>query len=276
VSTFIQPVTPVSTDAAVKPETGTTSVSSGTVIAVTDPNSSAATPTILEAPDSGIFEVVSASEGSNIIVEGDGTAALAIGNAVDGAGTKLSASGTTYQIADDYQGSAVVNLNGAITSDTKVDTSTETPEGNTIADNAPTGASGFDFYVKTGAGNDQVEGSSGSDFIRLGAGDDTFNAGAGDDVVRVGLGNDSGSLGAGDDTLYLTVDQLQGVNVNTITDFDANGDDQIQIDADIEDLVEIDGVGTNAITISLSGAQEGVTAIFSEGVTIDEDDIEFV
>ena len=43
-----------------------------------------------------------------------------------------------------------------------------------------------------------------------------------------------------------------------------------------ENLVEIDGVGTNAITISLSGAQEGLTAIVSEGGTIDEDDIEFV
>ena len=110
----------------------------------------------------------------------------------------------------------------------------------------------------------------------MGAGNDQFNAGAGDDIVRVGIGNDSGTLGAGNDILYLTVDQLQGDNVNTITDFDVNGDDKIQIDADLEDLVDIEGIGTNAIIITLSGAQTGTTAVISEGESIDGDDIEFV
>ena len=267
-------MTPVSTETATNPAGGTTtSVSSGQVIAVTDSSDTVN----IEAPDTGVFEVASGTVNANLVVDGTGTAAVAIGTTVDAAGNAQSAAGTTYQIADDYQGSAVVNLNGAITGDEKVDTSTVTPEGSSIADNAPTGASGFDFYVKTGAGNDQVEGSAGNDFIRLGAGDDAFNAGAGDDVVRMGIGNDAGSLGAGDDIVYLTVDQLQGSNVNTITDFGANGDDdKIQIDAELEGLVELDGVGTNAITLTLTGAQSGTTEIVSEAESIDEDDIEFV
>jgi Ca2+-binding RTX toxin-like protein len=284
VSTFIQPVTPVSTETAVEPAAGTTTrITSGETVVVTDPNSGADNPTVLEAPATGIFEVGSASQGANILIEGTGTAGVVIGTTVDADGNRLSGSGTAFQIGDDYQGTAIVNLNGAITGGEKVDPSTETPAGNTIADNLPGEDSNafattfnLDFYVNTGAANDQVQGSAGSDFIRLGAGDDVFNAAGGDDIVRVGTGNDSGSLGAGDDILYLTVDQLQGDSVNTITDFDANGNDKIQIDGDLEDLVDIDGVGTNSIVITLSGAQTGTTAVVSEGESIDDDDIEFV
>ena len=134
----------------------------------------------------------------------------------------------------------------------------------------------IDYYINAGAGNDQVAGSRGNDFLRLGAGDDTFDAADGDDIVRTGSGNDTGSLGLGDDTVYFTVDQLQGTQSKTITDFDAKGNDKIQIDADLEDLISIDGVGTNSITINLSGSQTGTTTVVSQGETIDDDDIEFV
>ena len=278
-STIIQPVTPVSTETATKPSAGTeTSVSSGETVAVTD---STGTVTV-KAPPTGVFEVASATDGANIKIGGDGTAGVAIGTAVDANGNPLSGSGTAFQIDSNYKGTAIVNLRGAIADGTKVDTSLDTGSGS-IADNLPGSdsnafatAADIDFYINTGAANDQVGGSAGNDFIRLGAGDDVFNSEDGDDIVRVGTGNDSGSLGAGNDILYLTVDQLQGDSVNTITDFDANGDDKIQIDADLEGLVDIEGVGTNAITITLSGAQTGTTAIVSEGESIDADDIEFV
>lgn len=272
-STFIQPVTPVAVEAATKAPAGTTSASTNEVISVTDSSG----PVVIEAPATGIFEVSSATEGADIQIQGAGTAAVAIGTATLG-GDKQSAAGTAFQIADEYQGSAIVNFQGAIVDGPKVDLTTATPEGSTIADNAPTGTDSVDLYVKTGAGNDQVQGSSGADFIRLGAGDDVFNAGAGNDVVRVGAGNDSGTLGLGDDILYFTVDQLQGTSTNTITDFDASlaGNDKIQIDAGLEGLVDIDGVGTNAIVINLSGEQSGTTLIVSEGESIDADDIEFV
>jgi Ca2+-binding RTX toxin-like protein len=232
-------------------------------------------PAFIEVPETGIIEVSSQAQGANIVIEGTGTAEVFIGTATIG-GNPQTAAGTAYQIADDYQGTATVNLTGSIVGESKVDLTTETPEGSSIAENAPTGTNDLDFYVKTGAGNDQVQGTDGVDFIRLGAGNDSFNAGAGDDIVRVGIGNDSGTLGAGDDILYLTVDQLQGDNVNTITDFDANGNDKIQLDANLEDLVVIDGIGNSAITITLTGAQTGTTAVVSQGQSIDADDIEFV
>ena len=282
-STVIQAVTPASTATAIKPVAGTTNVvASGETVAVTDSSAGAAAPVTVQLPETGTVEVAAATSNANIVIDGAGTAAIAIGTAVDGAGNALSGSGAAFQIDESYQGTAVVNLQGAIVDGTKVDTSINTGTGS-IADNLPGSdsnafatAADIDFYINTGAANDQVEGSAGNDFIRLGAGNDNFNSGEGNDIVRVGIGNDAGTLGAGNDILYLTVDQLQGSNVNTITDFDANGNDKIQIDADLKDLVDIEDVGTQAIKITLSGAQTGVTAIVSEGETIDADDIEYV
>ena len=271
-STFINPVSPVSIETALNPTGGSTnSIADGEKVAVTD---SSDTVNVV-APESGNFEVASGTVGADIVIDGPGTAELTIGLAQDAEGNLLSAAGTTYQIADDYEGSAIVNLEGAITDGPKVDLTIATPEGSSIADNAPTGASAIDVYVKTGAGNDQVEGTSGNDFIRLGAGNDSFNAGGGDDIVRVGSGDDSGSLGAGADIVYLTVDQLQGVSVNTIKDF-TSGEDKIQIDSDLQGRVTISGEGTNAILIELSGTETGTTGFVSEADTIDGDDIEFV
>ena len=276
-STIIFPITPISIDGNVKGKAGdVVKATSGETIAVTDPASRGADAVVIEAPDSGIIEVVSGTVDANVIITGSGTAAVAIGTGTSG-GDAVSAAGSTFQVEDSYKGNVLVNLNGAITSGGSVDTTTETLGGGTIADNLGTVPSGgIDFYINTGSGNDQVQGSAGNDFIRLGAGDDAFNAGAGDDIVRMGTGNDSGTLGDGNDIVYLTVDQLQGINAKAITDFDVNGDDKIQIDADLKGLVDIEGVGTNGIVISLSGAQTGETVIVSEGKSIDEDDIEFV
>ena len=218
-----------------------------------------------------------------MVVQGDGTAAVAIGNAQSEGGGLLNASGSSFQIAETYKGTVVANLSGAIVDGTKVDISTDTGAGS-ISANLPgsTNSSAFaapteiDYYVNTGAGNDQFEGSKGNDFIRLGAGNDVFNTGAGDDIVRTGSGDDSGTLGAGEDIVYFTVDQLQGTQTKTIKDFDASGNDKIQIDSDLKDLVSIEGQGTKAIKITLSGAQTGTTAVISEGETIDDNDIEFV
>ena len=276
-STLIQAVTPISLDSAIKPKAGdVVEASSGDVIAVTDAASKGGDAVVIEAPADGIIEVASGTVGANVIISGSGTADVVIGTGTSG-GVAESAAGSTFQVDDSYQGSVVVNLNGAITSGGSVDTTTETPGGGTIADNlgtVPTG--GIDFYINTGSANDQVEGSAGNDFIRLGAGDDAFNAGAGDDIVRVGTGNDIGTLGDGNDILYLTVDQLQDISTNTLTDFDANGDDKIQIDAALQDLVDIEGLGTKAIVITLSGEQTGKIAVESLGESIDRDDIEFV
>lgn len=279
-SFYIQPVTPISTDSAAQnPEAGkTTNISSGDVIVVTDPNSSAEDPVTIETPDSGVVEIGVAAVESNVVVEGTGTAGIVIGNVETPTGDPLDAAGSAIQIDDNYRGTILANLQNAITEGGKVDTETETSAGNSIADNLP-GKEGDDtlsYYINGGAANDNIEGSGARDFIRLGAGDDRFDAGGGNDVVRLGAGDDEGFLGAGNDTVYFTVDQLQGSSVNILKDFDADGDDNIQIDADLQNLVDIEGLGTNVITITLSGAQTGTTAIVSEGETIDPEDIEFI
>lgn len=319
-SAFINPVSPISTVIAVKPQYGsTTEVVSGESVAVTDPIKAFSRPIEInyksgEIGDTNFFKIASGVEGVNIIIDGDGDGAIEIGNAVDVSGNTLAASGATFQVAEDYQGTVVANLNGAIVDRTKVDLSTETPLGNTIKDalggsigfkvpvsytrNGPeispidlgpeesVGLPGvepnnrsdlsFDYYVNTGVADDKVGGSQGNDFIRLGAGDDTFNAESGDDIVRMGSGNDVGSLGLGDDIAYFTVDQLQGYQTKRIMDFDSAGDDKIQIDGNLKDLIDIDGIGRKSITLTLSGLQTGITKITSEGLEIDEDDIEFV
>ena len=282
-SAVIQPVAPISTATATSPAAGTTTVAtSGQTFVVTDPNSGATSPTTITAPETGAFQVAAGAAQSNIVVNGTGTAGVTIGNATGATGGELNAAGSSFQIADTYRGTVVANLSGAIVDGTKVDVSTDTGNGSIganlpgSASNAFATSSNIDYYINTGAANDQVEGSKGNDFVRLGAGNDTFNTGAGDDIVRTGSGDDSGTLGAGEDIVYFTVDQLQGNQTKTIKDFDANGNDKIQIESSLKDLVDITGQGTNAIKITLSGAQTGTTAVISEGNTIDDDDIEFV
>ena len=279
-SFYIQPVTPISTEsAAANPVAGdTTTIASGDIFVVTDPNSSAEAPVTIETPDSGVVEIGVAAVESNVVVEGTGTAGIIVGNVETPTGDPLDAAGSAIQIDDNYRGTILANLQNAITDGGNVDTEIETFAGNSIADNLPgkEGDNTLSYYLNGGAANDNIEGSGGRDFIRLGAGDDRFDAGGGNDVVRLGAGDDEGFLGAGNDTVYFTVDQLQGSSVNILKDFDADGDDNIQIDADLQNLVDIEGLGTNVITITLSGAQTGTTAIVSEGEAIDEDDIEFV
>ncbi len=289
-SVFVPPVTPVTPDEAqVIEENDQLQVVSGPVIVAPGTGNS------VELVPIGPTQIGSGLQGGDILVSGfqdqsgeDGVAPAApvtIGNALDANGDIINASGTSFQVADNYQGTVTVNLSDAITDGQSVNLDLQTigdgvpGDSGTIADNLPPGENGpFAYYVNTGAADDSVEGSDKADFVRLGVGDDTFKLGAGDDVLRTGPGNDFGSLGEGDDTLYLTVDQLQGDFTKTITDFDELGDDQILIDVadDIADNIEITGLGTNEITITLSGDPSGTTTIKSNGETIDDDDVTFV
>jgi len=274
VSAIIQAITPVASDTATNPSAGSiTQATSGQTFVDTDGTGVVN----IVAPSSGAINTASGTTGANLTVTGDGTAGITYGTATDANGGLLDGSGSIFQVAEDYQGTVVANLDGAIVGNANVNVNATTTDGSSIASNASgIDVNDLDHYVNTGKANDQVQGSGGKDFIRTGAGDDVFNAGGGDDIVRAGAGDDSGSLGNGNDTFLLTVDQMQGESVNTITDFDAAGNDKIAIDKDLEKLVEIDGIGTKAITITLSGAQTGVTGVVSKGETIDEDDIEFV
>lgn len=134
-------------------------------------------------------------------------------------------------------------------------------------------------YVHTGAGNDQISGTEGADFIRAGAGDDIINSGSGNDIIRSGSGSDNISLGAGNDILYYTVDQIQGISKDTLTDFNGAGlgTDLILIKKDLQAFISIAGIGTSQIVLSYAqGGLNGTTTIVTQAGTIKAADIQFV
>jgi Ca2+-binding RTX toxin-like protein len=276
VSFAIPTVSPITvTGATIEPVAGSiTTLNSSTPVVITDP---AATNAPVVITGTGTMAV--GTQQAQVVIQGDSN--INVGIARDSSGNPLGMGGAVIQATDTSGGSKIVNLDGANIGGAKVSGNVDLSAmggAGTIADNAPPGTFNGtpDTYIHTGAGNDQIQGSSGIDFIRAGAGNDTINAGAGDDIVRPGAGTDLITLGQGNDVVYLTVDQLQGTSTNTISDFKVNGADKIQIASDLRGLVSISGQGTQQIVISLSGAQTGTTTIVSQGQTINDDDIEFV
>lgn len=268
----VSPITVTTT--TVEPPAGTTTTLGTVPVVITDPNA-ASTPATVTG--SGTFAV--GTQNAQVSLQGDGN--INVGIALDANGNPLGMGGVVIQAADNKGGSTVVNLDGANIGGAKVNGEVDLAGmggSGSIASNAPPGTfSGTpDTYIHTGAGNDEIQGSAGIDFIRAGAGDDVINAGAGNDIVRPGAGSDLITLGQGNDVVYLTVDQLQGVSTNTISDFKVQGADKIQIDKDLQGLVSISGKGTNQIVINLSGSQTGTTTIVSQGQAINDDDIQFV
>lgn len=285
-SVTVNAVAPLSIDTAVLPVGGSTSSLNSTApIVVTDPGATSSNPVNLEITEgSGQFRLAAGTSGVDVRVTagaGANDAEIVIGLADDGAGNTLANGGSSVQVDDDYAGSVTVNYDNAITDGTKVDLNTAAIGGETIGSNAPPVAAGNtpDYYINTGAGDDNIQGSQFNDFIRAGAGSDAINAGAGNDIVRGGADSDEVTLGPGDDIYYFTVDQLIGTSTDTITDFDADGNDQIQIDKTLNDdgRISISGIGTNRIVITLSGSETGKTTVLSGSAnTIDNEDIAFV
>lgn len=287
-SAAIPPVESITADTSIQPTAGgNEQATDGGTYVVTDSATSGSDPTTITAPQEGEFSVAVGTESSNVLVEGDGTATINIGIASTSTATApdgtpvdtLDSQGSSFQVSDDYQGSVVANLSGAIVNgDTKVDTTTPAPGGGTIGDNAPSPDIQVDYYVNTGAGSDQVQGSAGSDFVRAGEGDDTVNAGAGDDIVRLGTGNDTATLGDGADQVYFTVDQLQFDGTKTITDF-KSGEDKLTFAADANPSgysISDDG---QTLTLTFSndgGATTYTTTIVSQGDGFQDTDLEFL
>jgi Ca2+-binding RTX toxin-like protein len=258
-------------------------VTSGTV-AITSPT--ATSNPVVVTPTSGTVTVGVATPGAQAVVNAQAGTTVNITTA-NLNGNPQNLAGSVIQATDGSRGSFVVDYEGAVIGGTKVNGNTNLADRGgvgTIAGNAPpgtfNGTPNFngtpDTYIQTGAGNDSIQGSEGIDFIRAGAGNYVINAGAGNDIVRPGSGNDLITLGKGNDVVYLTVDQLQGIQTKTISDFSTSGADKIQIASNLKNLVSITGQGSKQIVITLSGAQSGTTTIVSNGQVIKGDDIQFV
>ena len=274
-------------------ETPAAPIGTGQNVLITTTNSTGTNPVALNITDNvstGSVELAAATEQANIAIIGDtdadNAATVEVGLFVDSNGNTASTSGSTIQVADYYAGEILVNYQGAFATAAKVDLDTitvgDSTEGfldntkGTIRDNAPGGQdfadnsfNAPDFYIQTGAANDQVFGTDFNDFIRGGAGDDLINAGKGDDIVRGGADGDTVTLGEGSDVYYFTIDQLQGNSTDVITDF-VSGEDQIQIDKALQppsspDTAIVSGIGTKVLTITLTGSKTGITNIVSDG-----------
>lgn len=286
--------------------TGGETVAAGSDVGITSPSTTSTPVIITGGTELAPTKLVIGTQSAQVILESGVTR---IGVAVDSAGNRLSMAGAVIQAQDSSTGGKVVNLEGANVNsgaivDGGIDLGAQGRGGSgTIASNAPAGtflpsaqaliAAVFPIinqdillagnppatYIHTGAGNDQIEGSEGIDFIRAGAGNDIINSGGGNDIVRSGSGSDNITLGTGNDVLYYTVDQIQGISTDTISDFNAAGAgaDLIQIKKDLQNFIRIDGIGTSQIVLNYAQAGlTGTTTIINQAGIIRTTDIQFV
>ena len=226
------------------------------------------------------YQTAAAADGeiAQVVLSGSGTR-LNIGNGA--ANVTAAQGGQIIESSDaDNTGSRIVKLgvdtiayNGAVVDEEATVAGASSGETVTIAQAAGGQGDNFAYYAHSGAGDDQIEGSSQADFIRGGAGNDTINGFGGNDVIRGGSGSDSITTGPGADTLYYTADQLDG-SVDTFVDFTA-GEDKISFDsAAVSSLDQISGLGTD--TIIITGGAGNNTVIISQNDEITGDDINFV
>ena len=286
--------------------TGGETVAAGSDVGITSPSTTSTPVIITGGTELAPTKLVIGTQSAQVILQSGVTR---IGIAVDSAGNRLSMAGAVIQAQDSSTGGKVVNLEGAnvnsgVIVDGGINLATNGRGGSgTIASNAPAGtflpsaqaliAAVFPIinqdillagnppatYIHTGAGNDQIEGSEGIDFIRAGAGNDIINSGGGNDIVRAGSGSDNITLGTGNDVLYYTVDQIQGISTDTISDFNSAGAgaDLIQIKKDLQNFIRIDGIGTSQIVLNYAQAGlTGTTTIINQAGIIRTTDIQFV
>jgi hypothetical protein len=187
------------------------------------------------------------------LVNSNGQPIADIGKAVNLGGGDPNAGGVAYN-------GGIVNTT-VLVAGNSVDAPKETVSqaAGSLAPAAP--APGFAYYTHGGTGNDTIVGSDLADFIRGGAGNDLIDASQGNDLVRGGSGNDTITLGLGIDTLYYTLDQVGGSDVDTLTDF-LSGIDKIAIQSGA-DIGVFDTAG-NAFTASSTATK---TIVFKAGAS---------
>ena len=241
--------------------------------------------TTTNAPDGTINQVVLSGEGNTLFV-GTGQAeiqSIGQGSVIEavqvlGDGTKVISTGSFGAESNNQSNSSGISVNTTIEVTGNVIGETASIE--QMSGVAPP-ESGFYSYAAGGTGNDLLYGSSFSDFFRGGMGNDTIYAYGGNDVVRGGAGSDQISLGIGNDTLYYTFDQLQGGDIDTVSDFNGTtGEvDKLAIQADRvgggSNFDSFGGFGTN--TLSITDSDGSVTTVQAQtGYVWKTQDIFFV
>ncbi|MDJ0824195.1 MAG: Hint domain-containing protein [Rhodobacter sp.] len=120
-------------------------------------------------------------------------------------------------------------------------------------------AGGGNDTITTGSGDDIVLGGHGDDVIQGGQGNDTLDGGEGADTVVGGTQADSITGGTGDDVLYAdagTDTVVGGTGNDTI--YVGGGDDTIEGGDDADQIVFLDGFGSDTVTGGEGGADTDI------------------
>src|SRR5262249_55505636 len=128
-----------------------------------------------------------------------------------------------------------------------------------------------------GDGDDTLSGGSGNDFLEGGAGNDIIFGNAGNDVLTGGLGIDTLTGGGG--TIRVVFAESGSSNVDTITDYTTNGNNNDTIDVSelldtnfgagsvVADFVRLVQTGSD-ITVQVDTDGIGAGATWSEVVVL--------
>ena len=182
----------------------------------------------------------------------------------DGSGHLISITGATnsgassfnlgYTLSDGTASTTTVNNVTVSVIDTTSGVNTFTLNGNDFSyidgiggndnltgDAVLTGNAGIDYFIGSGGNdtlsggdaNDRLYGVGNDDVLNGEAGNDLLDGGNNTDILNGGVGNDTLTGGAGNDTFMFNTALNAATNVDTITDFEANGSDKIHLDDDI-------------------------------------------
>lgn len=146
-------------------------------------------------------------------------------------------------------------------------------DGSTAALNAARG-SGSSYMpthgltVNSGAGNDTIRGTNGSDVIDPGAGNDSVFGGGGNDLLMPSEGNDYGNAGAGDDNVRWgnngSMGPIYDIGRDTLVGGDGHDLLNLWAKGNGENSVGVSVVFTSKSTGHASYSQANGTLVFSE------------
>ena len=167
-----------------------------------------------------------------------GTSSFNLGYTLsDGTASTTTVNNVTVSVIDTTSGVNTFTLNGNDFSYIDGIGGNDTLTGDAVL----TGNAGIDYFIGSGGNdtlsggdaNDRLYGVGNDDVLNGEAGNDLLDGGNNTDILNGGVGNDTLTGGAGNDTFVFNTALNAATNVDTITDFEANGNDKIHLDDDI-------------------------------------------
>ena len=197
-----------------------------------------------------------------IQLAGGGTSQKIAASDISGVSFTLSESGAGTAVLTVVADQTTINLSNlsfdnsfAVGTDSIVIDASSAPSGVTI-----TGTSG----------NDTITGSNADDILTGGDAADTISGGTGDDTISGGSGADTLTGGAGDDEFDLTSESSTEAEMDSVSDFQADADEEHNDTIDnITGIVGADTAGIDVKSAIFGGSgSETVTASVTTGIVM--------